>query len=238
MDPLVKKLFQQDLALARVPRRPRTLVPVVGFAAVIMTALILVVISRTTQSVSNPPVLLPQVATISPAPTPVPPPIAKFSGSSAVERTKPQPVAPNQPNQPVSNSPQTVPGKNTPGFRVIDPAGYARTLTDYRGHILIFGVWAPEQPETVVNLQKVYETFGTNTKLRILGVTSNPQPKPGDATFPTARNQGSTLLGAAPAQILIVDGTGTVRMRGSLLEEPDELINSIRTKLNQLGIIQ
>src|SRR5262249_49594419 len=121
-------------------------------------------------------------------------------------------------------------------FMITDLSGYSRSLADFKGFVLIFGVLAPNQPQTVANLQRVYETFGKNTKLRIVGVSSRRQRQPAGATFTMAYNQGSTLLGASPSDIVIVDETGNVRFRGSLLEPSANVLNSVRSTLRQLGV--
>jgi hypothetical protein len=121
---------------------------------------------------------------------------------------------------------------------ITDPAGYSRTLADYRGSVLIFGVLSPDQPQTVSNLQRLYEAFGKITKLRIVGVTLRRQAKLAGATFPMAYNQGSALLGATVSQFVVVDETGKVRSRGSLLDSAADVQNSVRSTLNELNVIQ
>jgi hypothetical protein len=108
-------------------------------------------------------------------------------------------------------------------------------LKDYLGHVLIFGVWTGKQPRTVANLERVYQTFGPNPKLRILGIANQRQQKPATATFPIVFNQGSRLLGANESEFFIVDGKGTVRARGSLLQDGNVVVASIRSALAKIN---
>jgi hypothetical protein len=236
VDPLIKNLFQQELAVARAPRRVRWSVPV-GAAATAVAAIIAVAVFRTPQPVLPPPALssIPApavVASTTPAPS-----VPKISNTAVQDRTKPQPVEPDNVATPAvrATPPKAgeISGNNAaaPEFVVTDPAGYSRTLRDYRGYTLIFGIWTGKQPKTVANMERVYQTFGPNTKLRILGVANQRQAKPKIATFPIVYNQGSNLLGAKEGEYMIVDGQGTLRARGSLLQDPNAIIASIRTAL-------
>ena len=176
----------------------------------------------------------PVVATSTEAPVPA---VPKLSTSAPQERAKPQPAAPDPAIPNVANAVAPAAADDTrPDFLVTDAAGYSRTLKDYRGYILIFGVWNGKQPRTVASLERVYQTFGPNTKLRILGVANEHQLKPPTATFPIVYNQGSTLLGAKESEFLIVEAGGTVRARGSLLQDPDQVVATIQSALHRLGM--
>jgi hypothetical protein len=233
VDPMIKQLFRQNLAIARTPQKRRSPVLIGAFGTGFAAIIILIVISTMSRPVSNVPRLEspPAVASI-PTSTPDSANIPKVGDSNVQDRAKPEVGAPDQPS---ANAAKTS-GDKAPDFLVTDPAGYSRTLNDYRDHILIFGVWTAAEPRTVTNLQKIYETFSRNTQLRILGVAIDKQSKPRAATFPIAYNQGSTLLGARSSEFLIVDGKGVLRFRGSLLDSQSNVVNSIRTDLSQLGI--
>jgi hypothetical protein len=180
--------------------------------------------------------LQPSPPTVSePAATAAVPEVAKELDATSEVRAKPEAAAASQPT---IGSREAAPADAGPAadFRVMDPAGYSQTLEDFRGRILLFGVLNGEQPQTAANFQRVYEAFGANTRLRILGVSVQRQAKPPNTTFPIAYNQGSRLLGAASSQFLLVDEAGSVRFRGSLAEEPDRVLERIRAELDLLGI--
>ena len=114
--------------------------------------------------------------------------------------------------------------------------GAEQSLADYRGTVLLFGIFGPDQPQVVSNLQRLYEMFGKNTRLRIVGVASRRLPKPAGTTFTMTYNEGSSLLGATPSQFVIVDDTGNVRHRGSLQEPEAAVLTAVRTALAQFDI--
>ena len=225
IDSVIKKYFQDQLAVARAPRRRRMSVAY-GIAAAAVTAmLLLVVLQRPVQVNTNVPAAavsqaqLPQTA---PSIESVP---AKTGAGIDNERAKPSVSSAEA--KPAGADAQTARefGKapDAPEFLVIDPAGYSRTLQDYRGHVLLIGVWSSGQVETVANLERLYKTFGTNANLRFIGVASDHQPKPANTTFPIVYNQGSRLLGAVPGQFIVLDESGSVRLRGSLVKDFDAL---------------
>jgi hypothetical protein len=160
--------------------------------------------------------------------------IAKVPETASTERVKPDALTLDQRGRvPV---PPIAVGANAPDFLVTDPSGYSRNLNDFRNHVLIFGVWTSQRPQTVSSLQRVYQAFSPNTKLRILGVAHQREAKPAAATFPITFNQGSKLFGAKTGELLIVDSSGVVRMRGTLEQDQTSLVNSIKTKLTELGV--
>jgi hypothetical protein len=232
VDPLVKQLFRQNLAIARTPRRRRSPVLIGAFGTGLVAIILLIVISAMPRGVADVPRLQspPAVASLPGADGAS---IPKVGEPGTQDRTKPETAAPDRP---LDDTSKPAVSANAPEFLVVDPAGYSRTLVDFRDHVLIFGVWTASQPQTISSLQRVYETFSRNTKLRILGVAAAKEAKPAATTFPIAYNQGSTLLGAKSAEFLIVDGKGVVRARGSLLGSPANVVSSIRSTLNQLGI--
>jgi len=234
IDPLVKRLFQQNLSVARLPRRRRSSLAIGAFATASLAVILLIAwtIPRQGSGVVDTP-----AAVISAAnPSQEAPPTPKIDDTTAVGRAKPETASPDRPSPapPASNVPQ--PGKPVPDFLITDIAGYSRSLVDYRGSVLLFGVLSADQPQAASNLQRVYETFGKNAKLRVVGVLKDQRPAPARGTFTTAYNQGSALLGASPADIVIVDQTGKVQFRGSLLESPTNVLASVRGTLRKLNI--
>jgi len=244
IDPLIRQVFNRNLSIARTPRKPRArrLAPVyVGATAAIALAIWAGV--KTSKMPGLPPAPQPPQQAVAVAPqetiAPQPPAIVKSQGKPPIERAKPQPaplVTAPQPSQPASHAAVVDPTEKRAPFLVSDAAGYSRTLSDFRNHVLIFGVWSSHEPRTISALQRLYEIYGSNAKLRILGVSNERQAKPANGTFPVVYNENSQLLGAQPSDIVIVDGTGAVRFRGSLLDNPNNLAKTIRSALEPLGI--
>lgn len=105
----------------------------------------------------------------------------------------------------------------TSDFSVMDPAGYAVSLADYRGTVLVFAVF-DESGDGAAAFQQAYESFGTSGDVRMLGVASDSRSRPAGVTFPLGVNSGSTLLGAEAVEFVVVTREGEVYMRGSLTE--------------------
>src|SRR5207245_8534971 len=125
-------------------------------------------------------------------------------------------------------APQLAVSENTPDFLVTDPAGYSHTLDDYRGHFVVIAVWTAGQPEPTANLERLYKTFGANPKFRFLGVANERLAKPANTTFPVVYNQDSKILGIQPGQFVLLDETGLVKLRGSLLKDFESLRRALK----------
>lgn len=226
LDPLIKHVFRQDLAIARAGRPRRSAAMLGGFAvaaAAILIAIILVwpkppVTSQV--SSTTPPANPPAISEV--------PNVPKVNDGS-VERVKPQPATSGQPSSPAT--PRTLPPKANGEFQVIDIAGYSRTLADYQGHMLIVGVLSEASPQSISSFQRVYESLGRDTELRIIGVMQERDKKPASSTFPVLYNQGSSLFGANIGDYVIVDAAGNVKSSGSLLQNPTKVIAAIRSAL-------
>jgi hypothetical protein len=119
---------------------------------------------------------------------------------------------------------------DAPAFLITDLAGYSRSLEDYRGFTLLLGVWSLDLPESVANLERLYKTFGSNPKVRVIGVSDQRASKPPNTTFPIFYNQGSRLLDAKPGDFVLLNGTGTVRLRGSITGDFESLSKTLREK--------
>ena len=154
-------------------------------------------------------------------PVEAPPPSIKDDVATGAQRAKPVPggekeeaVPPTQ-SAPAANaaSPRDA---NVPDFLVTDPAGYSRRLEDYRGHLLLIGVWSGDQPKAAASLERLYKAFASNPNLRLIGVSNERLAKPVNTTFPVVYNQGSRLLDAKPGEFVLLDESGAVRLRGSL----------------------
>jgi hypothetical protein len=218
VDPLIKKYFRQQMGVAQAPRRVRRSL-VYGGAAAVMAAIALVLVFQMplVNTTISPP--SPQAHTVPPAP-PETPPVIKTDGTTDAVRAKPQPSAAPVPDR---IEPAVVPDANAPEFLVTDPAGYSRTLEDYRGHVALIGVWSKDQPQSVASLERLYKTFGSDTRLRWVGVSNERVPKPANTSFPVLYNQGSRVLGLKPGEFVLLDEAGGVKLRGSLVKDFEEL---------------
>src|SRR2546427_906343 len=224
IDPLVKTYFQRELnlALRGSSVRSRTLVRrrLIGLAsaALVAASLFLVVELRTDHQkpVNSSAPVVQDVARLQ-IPDSVPP--VKSTDGANVERSKPVEAAAGDRVQTSPVLPAA--GKDAPEFLVTDPAGYSRTLNDYRGHVLVIGVLNSGQPDSTSNLERLYQIFGPNAQVRVLGISNERQFKPANTTFPIAFNQGSRLFGAKPGDFLVLDGTGKIQLRGSLVKNFD-----------------
>lgn len=227
IDPEIREVFKYDLAMARIPRPKRSPLLLGAAGTALAAAAILIAVNVQPPPAATQSVAPPSIAAAVPETAPVP----KTAGSgTAGDRAKPEPSVSAQPG--VSAADAALPTEaNAPEFLVSDLAGYSRTLNDYRGYTLIFGIWSADQPQTAANLEHIYKAVGANTKLRVLGVSQKREAKPAGTTFPTAFNQGSSLLGAAAGQFVVVNGNGKTVLRGNLLDEPATILASIRTVL-------
>lgn len=150
---------------------------------------------------------------------------------AATNRAKPGEAVPVAPApQPDLDSPNA----GAPQFAITDALGYTTTLETYRGHVLLFGVVSPDQETALANLQRIYEDFGSNPKIRILGVSRHRNDDLGSVTFPTFFNHGSTLMGVQDGQFRLIDAAGDTQIQGSLGNAED--VERIRSELQQVGI--
>ena len=111
-----------------------------------------------------------------------------------------------------------------------DPAGYSHTADEYRGHVVVIGIWSVDQPEATGNLDWLYRTYAANTKLRFFGVSKIGQTKPANVTFPVVYNQGSKVFGARPGDFVVLDENGSVELRGSLVKDFDSIRKLLQGK--------
>ena len=230
IDPLVKQLFDHRMALAHSVQSPhprRVFALALGGAGVVAAGVLAFALLQKPAPQFLTPDLRP----------PAPPLVSEEPVKKAPDS---QPILRAKPDAGKTASPQPAPAPvvpaDAPDFVVVDPAGYSTTLANYRGYALLFGVWSAEKPETAQGLERVYHAFGTNTKLRILGVSNRRQDRLPGTTFPIAFNSGSRLLGATNADFILVDPSGNVRLRSKLTAEGTALIGQIRGQLEQMGI--
>jgi hypothetical protein len=239
VDDVVRQLFRRRLSVAQSSQRARrrVVLPLALSGAGLALASILMFAVWTHQRgapATTPIAIVPPPApqAIQQASEATPPDEPKTPPANQTDRTKPaltNPVPSNRrPDVPVS--------PDAPAFAVTDPAGYSRTLDDYRGSIVLFGRWSAKQPETAKNLERLYQAFGGNARIRLFGVPSRREDRLTGTSFPNMFNNGSQLLGARNGQFVLVDATGKTRLRGSLTGDGESLVTQVRAQLEQLGV--
>src|SRR5262245_8046014 len=195
IDPLVKQLFRYRLEQSQAARfaqisKPR-LAGSLGLAGVGIAVAAALVFALLPQNTTTTP---PRIATVTPPPVieqnakSVEAPPNKLPDAPPVIHAKPDATPPVAPRKPAA---ETLVPANAPQFGVIDPAGYSTTLADYRGYNLLLGVWSSDRPQAAMALERVYRTFGSNTRVRILGVSRSRQNRLAGTTFPMVFNNGS-----------------------------------------------
>jgi hypothetical protein len=235
IDPVIKKYFQTQLAQAVRSDAPAGRISRFRWAfqagAVAVVAIVLVTLLRTpgVEHVQSPPSV--QTAAI-PTVTPEAPPVNKNDAAVQGDRAKPAADAVAEPKVATGTSslvPSTA-NASSPAFLVSDPAGYSHSIQDYRGFKVLVGVWAPNQPQSITALERIYKTFGSDPTLRFIGVSPQRARKPANTTFPVFSNQNSQLLGAKPGEFVLLDESGTVTMRGLMAEDFEVLSKTLREK--------
>jgi hypothetical protein len=237
IDPLIKQYFQAQLAkavrTADAPARGITSSRwILQIAAVAVVAVVLVVLLRSPQTEQVQPNVPVQTA-VAPAVSSDAPPVGKNEPVADNERAKPSPD-PDVKNRREAPGRSAVlpatPGPNAPAFLVSDPAGYARSLQDYRGFKTLIGVWSPDKPQSITTLERLYKAFGSDPKFRFIGVSPQRAAKPAKTTFPVFSNQGSRLMDAKPGEFILLNEAGAVTLRGSLAEDFETLSKALREK--------
>ena len=229
IDPLIENYFRRELEIAR---RPQVIHKgrVLGLSTVaaVVVALLLMILIRNPQA---PAALAPpgSAANVPAPPTEPPAPTIKQNDQTSPQLAKPtpEPAGPSDRLPSISSTPVT---SSAQDFLVTDPAGYSHTLADFRGHVVVVGVWSRNQSESIANLERLYKSFATNPKIRFVGVPSDRQSKPEKTTFPVLYNQGSKLFGAKAGEFVLLDENGSVESRGSLVKDVETLRKTLQTK--------
>jgi hypothetical protein len=230
IDPLVKRYFQGELDRVR-RASPRTVarsrLVAMSSAALIAVCVILFVALRTTHPDSANPFIVPSQAVNPPQPLDAASSV-KSTSEAEIERAKPADGA----STAVVQTPRAVTSadKNAPDFMVVDPAGYARTLKDYRGYIFVVEILKGDQLDAMSHFERLYKAFASNPKFRFLAVSNDRQLRPANTTFPIAYNQGSKLFGAVPGDFVLLNETGNIQLRGSLVKDFDKLELALQEK--------
>ena len=229
IDPVVKRYFETELNRIQhaTPRRvAKGRVAALSAAALVAVSLLLVVTFRT----PSPNLSVSQTeraqSNASAQPAAVQPDKNTEGATAGVERAKPSEGSAGD----TAQSPGVIPtaGSNAPEFLVTDPAGYSRTLDDYRGHIFVIGILKSGETDAASNLERLYRIFETNPKFRFLAVSNDRALKLANATFPLAYNQGSKLFGASAGDFVVLNEAGLVQLRGSLVRDFDALERALQ----------
>jgi hypothetical protein len=227
IDPLIKSYFRRELEIARRPRviHKGRIFSISGAAAAVFGVLLLLLIRTPQPSPALAPVPVAEVAPHASVDSAAP---IKQNGTEEPLRAKPS----LEPSAPPDRQPRAtaVIGANAPEFLVTDPAGYSHTLDEYRGHVVVIGVWSRNQAESVANIERLYRAFAANQKFRFLGVSTEQQPKPANTTFPVVYNQGSKILATGPGEFVLLDEKGAVELRGSLMKDFDRLRKALQER--------
>jgi hypothetical protein len=228
IEPVIKNYFRHELEIARRPQfvHKGRVFGVSAAAGTVVVVLLLLLLRGPQPSPLIAPVAV--APTVAPAPQVNTPAPIKQNDPGEVQRAKPSP----EPAAPTDRSTRSVPviKPDAPEFFVTDPAGYSHTLEEFRGHVVVIGVWSRKQAESIANMERLYKTHADNPKLRFLGVSADRQPKPPNTTFPVVYNEGSKLFGAQPGEFVLLSETGSVEMRGSLLKDFDSLQKAMQGK--------
>jgi hypothetical protein len=230
IDPLVKRHFHRELALAQRPRGTHT-GRVVGLsaAALAFLATLLFVVLRAPQ---NTPVIPAQtVALQEPAAAenqqPAPPKNPDDT-NSPVERTKPANEVTRVLDSASTALPSLSDSADTPDLLITDPAGYSHRLADFRGHVVVIAVWSKASPEAIANFERLYKAHGADPRFRFLGVSNERLAKPASVTFPIFYNKGSKVLGVRSGEFALVNEKGEITLRGSLVTDFDSLRKTLQ----------
>jgi hypothetical protein len=222
IDPLIRSYFKHELAAAHIPIQRRSWLIPASAAAAFASLFFLLPMLKTSDVTVN----APAPAANAPA-TGAAPEVEKVQDESPILRAKPQ----TNSSAAALNANGQSEQDRTADFLVTDPAGYSSTIENYRGYMLLFGVWSADEPHSVSNLERIYQVFGSNTEMRILGVSNQRGTKPAGTTFPVVYNQGSRLLGTGKGKFVLLDKTGSVQLRGSLAEDYTKLVNTLEAAL-------
>jgi hypothetical protein len=160
---------------------------------------------------------------VSPTPTQAP---IKIDEPAEIERAKPTPESSPVPDRRPENA--SIVTSNSLDLLVTDPAGYSHNLSEYRGHVVVIGVWNADQPDSISNFERLYKANADNSKIRFLGVATRRQRKPANTTFPIFYNEGSKLFGAQSGEFVVLNENSTILSRGSLVKDFDRLAKSLR----------
>ena len=229
IDPLIKSYFQNELYRVR-QGASRSVVKgrlaVATSVALIAVGVLIAATLRTSHSDLSTPSAPPVPAANSLQSQQTPPSVKSADAADAVERAKPLDSTPNA--AAITASPAATRDNNAPDFMVIDPAGYSRTLADYRGYVFIVGVLGTDQSDTTSDFERLYKEFAANRKMRFLAVANDRQFRRANTTFPVAYNQGSKLFGTAPGDFILLDESGSIQLRGSLTKDFDKLEKALQ----------
>jgi hypothetical protein len=230
IDPLVKRHFQRELAVAQSPRVAHTgRLLGVSTAALALVGILLFVVLRTPQTTPAAPAEA--VAAQAPVETenePPSPPKNPDDTNAPVERTKPANEVSRVLDSATAARPASSDSADVPDLVVTDPAGYSHRLEDFRGHVTVIAVWSKASSEAIANFERLYKAHGADPRFRFLGVSNERLAKPANGTFPIFYNKGSKVLGVQSGEFALVDEKGELTLRGSLVKDFDSLRKALQ----------
>lgn len=230
IDPMMRGVLQHRLALAQRSAHPngrsRVLKLGLAFGSSIAVLILAVLGLKLYQDTPAPPVA-------------VQPPTEERLLEPVKKDTDPQEIRLSKPlaGPPVKPLPQPhldTALANGPDFAITDATGYASTLENYRGRVILFAVLTPDQQTAVNHLEQLYEQFGSDRKVAIFAVARHREDEFRGTKFPLFFNNGSKLLGVEEGQFILLDASGKTRLHDSLAEAAN--IARIKTELAELGI--
>jgi hypothetical protein len=235
IDPAVREVFQRRLATARAAAqwntRPRVRRLALAGSTIAVAAVLGIGVLTNREPSPTPKMVDHQPAVTEQAPTAVvEAPKEKPSQAVDPKLTKPEEGTPTPPAPQPQLDQRPADG---PDFAIIDANGQSNTRDAYRGRVLLFGVISSDQKEAVTNLQELYQSFGANPKVRILGIPDHRDDKIEGTTFPIWYNHASKLMGVQNGQFLLMDSAGTSKLKGSLSNTAD--VTRARAELGQLS---
>jgi hypothetical protein len=124
-------------------------------------------------------------------------------------------------------------------FSVIDAAGYAHKLTDFRGSVVVLGVFDATGTGGRT-FREVYETVPAQSGLSFLAVrvaSASELLRSDLEGIPTMANQGSRLLGIGPGEFAVLDREGRIHTRGSLAAASPDVRSTVQSGLTELGFV-
>jgi hypothetical protein len=228
MDTLVRGVFRRRIAIAQLAAqtnpRPRILRIVFAGAGLAVAAALLVTGIPLFQQPPAPP-----ITTKIPEPPKLQEDVKKDNtAQNSTYQAKPGVTTPPKPT--VEPTLDSIP-PDAPDFAISDAAGIPET---YRGRMFLFGVVSRDQRAAITGLQQIHNALASTSAVRIVGVTRRHEEDFEGATFPVFVNHGSKLFGIKDGEFLLVDATGTPRLKGTLSDRGN--VARVRSQLEQLNV--
>jgi hypothetical protein len=119
------------------------------------------------------------------------------------------------------------------GFSVMDQAGYAHTLADFGGRVLVLGVFGPETSAEDAGAFRELSDSLRSGDVRFLAVGVGGVPSGPFGSVPLMVNRGSYLLGLDAGDFAVITAGGAVFRTGSLSDA--EFAEAVTSSLARLA---